>query len=72
MGEFKGQGLVDEYDRVLRSIYGLASKIRFEIIRQMGENADADNLTYLYEAETRLYKILADDLGITREDLWNG
>jgi len=69
MGEFYGTAILDEYDRLVKSIYAKASKVRNEVIKNMSIAPDNETINALDDADTKLTAILADDFGIKGEKI---
>jgi hypothetical protein len=68
MGEFLLTQLEDEYNRVIKSIYTLATKVRDEATRLLMDTApDADTINDLIYAEDALRELMADYLGIVED-----
>lgn len=70
MGEFRGEGLRIEYSKRLDNLQMIVAALLDAIEWHGAEMPDNETLGYLLDAEDRLYKILADDFGITREEIY--
>jgi len=68
MGEFIGTAIMDEYDRLVKSIYAKASRIRQEVAWYTPE-MNNETINALDDADTKLAAILADDFGIKGEGI---
>ena len=69
MGEFIGTQLEEEYNRVIKSIYTLATKVRDEATRLMMDTApDGDTINDLIYAEDAMRELMADHLGIKGDE----
>jgi len=69
MGEFIGTAILDEYDRLVKSIYAKASRIRKAVLWDMTDTPDNETINALDDADTKLTAILADDFGIKGDEL---
>jgi hypothetical protein len=69
MGEFRGQALEDEYCKILVELSNLNAALTCQIAWHLEQRPDAETLECLFDATDRIIKILADDFGITREEI---
>ena len=69
MGEFIGTAIMDEYDRLVKSIYEKASRIRKAVLWEIPDFPDNETINSLDDADTKLAAILADDFGIKGDEI---